>query len=117
MFCLQAKEGATIVQLFAARKGKGIVAGSKVIVFSIMVVVMKMGMVVMNIAAVSLSTTHTLHRSRLCYEQPESRTASPKYALTPNFSAKISSEFPQVHGNRNPLNTVRAAIAALQKVT
>ncbi len=27
---LQAKEGATTVQLFAARKGKGIVAGSKV---------------------------------------------------------------------------------------
>jgi hypothetical protein len=37
---LQAKEGATIVQLFAARKGKGIVAGSKVIVFSIVAVLM-----------------------------------------------------------------------------
>ncbi len=105
------------MQLFAARKGKGIVAGSKVIVFSIVAVLMTMGVVTINIAAVSLFTPHTLHRSRLCYEQPGSRTASPKYALNPNFTAKISSEFPQVHGNRNPLNTVRAAIAALHKVT
>jgi ribosomal protein S5 len=37
--CFQAKEGATTVQLLAARKGKGIVAGSKVRVVCIMVVI------------------------------------------------------------------------------
>lgn len=62
---VKAKEGATTVQLFAARKGKGIVAGSKV-----------------------------------------------KAVLR---AAGVKDCIAKVHGNRNPLNTVRAAIAALHK--
>ncbi len=78
---VKAKEGATTVQLFAARKGKGIVAGSKV-------------KAVLRAAGVKDCIAKV----------PRTRARMPELTAA------------QVHGNRNPLNTVRAVIAALHKV-